>query len=88
MSKEKSDKTGSQTSGNEKNGDKEKEKSSTPAISKASTVEMAIDYIKALQEELADTKAQLKAAEAQLSSTSPSSAAGIATDRPENYNSN
>jgi hypothetical protein len=87
LSKEKSEKTGSQTSGNEKNGDKEKDKSSTTAISKASTVEMAIDYIKALQEELADTKAQLKAAEAQLS-TSPSSAAAIATDQPENYHSN
>ena len=34
--------------------------------SKASTVEMAIDYIKALQKELADTKGRLDAAERRL----------------------
>jgi hypothetical protein len=50
-----------------KNGDKEKEKNSHQTISKATTVEMAIDYIKALKNELEETKAQLKAAESKLS---------------------
>ncbi|OJJ44867.1 hypothetical protein ASPZODRAFT_70237 [Penicilliopsis zonata CBS 506.65] len=46
--------------------DKEKEKSSNQAISKASTVEMAIDYIKALKQELDEAREKLKVAEAQL----------------------
>lgn len=50
-----------------KNGEKEKEKSTThQTISKASTVELAIDYIKLLKKELEETKAQLKAAESKL----------------------
>ncbi|OKL59649.1 hypothetical protein UA08_05131 [Talaromyces atroroseus] len=44
-----------------------KEKNTPPTISKASTVEMAIDYIKALKQELDATKDQLKKAEAKLS---------------------
>lgn len=43
-----------------------KEKATPPTISKASTVEMAIDYIKALKKELEETKAQLHAAESKL----------------------
>jgi hypothetical protein len=39
---------------------------STQTISKASTVEMAIDYIKALRKELSETKEKLKTAEAKL----------------------
>ncbi|KAL4959875.1 phosphate-sensing transcription factor PHO4 [Aspergillus stella-maris] len=46
--------------------EKEKEKSGNQPISKASTVEMAIDYIKSLQAELGVTKARLAAAEAKL----------------------
>ncbi|KAN0080916.1 hypothetical protein V8E54_004120 [Elaphomyces granulatus] len=49
-----------------KNGEKEKEKSPHQTISKASTVEMAIDYIKALKKELEDTRARLKTAELKL----------------------
>ncbi|KAJ6004833.1 hypothetical protein N7540_012632 [Penicillium herquei] len=49
-----------------KPGDKEKEKSANQAISKASAVEMAIDYIKALQKNLDSTSAKLKATEAKL----------------------
>ena len=46
---------------------KSSEKSgSTQTISKASTVEMAIDYIKALRKELSETKEKLKTAEARL----------------------
>ena len=40
-------------------------------ISKASTVEMAIVYIKALKQELEDTKAKLKAAESKYCNESP-----------------
>ncbi|WEW58812.1 hypothetical protein PRK78_004280 [Emydomyces testavorans] len=48
-------------------------------ISKASTVELAIVYIKALQKELAETKEKLKNAETKLDSTgSPSIEAGKA----------
>lgn len=74
-SKEKNEgKSGTSVNSNEKSGDKDKEKSGTQAISKASTVEMAIDYIKALQKELAEAKAQLKVAESKLPcSTSPPS---------------
>ncbi|KAL4927803.1 phosphate-sensing transcription factor PHO4 [Aspergillus undulatus] len=46
--------------------EKEKEKSGNQPISKASTVEMAIDYIKALQTELSATRTKLAAAEAKL----------------------
>jgi hypothetical protein len=46
--------------------EKEKEKSSNQQISKASTVEMAIDYIKALKKELEETQGKLQAAEARL----------------------
>ncbi|RDW93195.1 phosphate-sensing transcription factor PHO4 [Aspergillus mulundensis] len=46
--------------------EKEKEKAGNQQISKASTVEMAIDYIKSLQAELGATKTKLAAAEAKL----------------------
>lgn len=49
-----------------KPGEKEKEKGSNQAISKASAVEMAIDYIKALKRSLDETTAKLAAAEAKL----------------------
>ncbi|PYH98366.1 hypothetical protein BO71DRAFT_58173 [Aspergillus ellipticus CBS 707.79] len=49
-----------------KGGDKEKEKTGSQPISKASTVEMAIDYIKALKQELEATQAKLAAAEERL----------------------
>lgn len=55
-----------------KPGEKEKEKSSNQAISKASAVEMAIDYIKALKKGLDETSAKLAATEAKLAGTSPS----------------
>lgn len=51
---------------NVKPSDKEKEKSGNQAISKASTVEMAIDYIKSLQHELAGTRLKLAVAESRL----------------------
>lgn len=44
---------------------------SNQPISKASTVELAIVYIKNLQKELAETKQKLKDAETKLESTSP-----------------
>lgn len=46
--------------------DKEKDKSTNQSISKASAVEMAIDYIKALKQELDETKGKLVAAETRL----------------------
>jgi hypothetical protein len=49
-----------------KPGDKEKEKPANQAISKASAVEMAIDYIKALKKTLEDTQSKLADAEAKL----------------------
>lgn len=55
-----------------KSVEKEKEKASNQAISKASAVEMAIDYIKALKESLDETSARLAATEAKLADTSPS----------------
>ena len=51
---------------NAKGVDKEKEKAGNQQVSKASTVEMAIDYIKALKQELEETKGKLTAAETQL----------------------
>lgn len=50
--------------------DKEKEKASSQAVSKASAVEMAIDYIKALKSELEVTKGRLAVAESQLEKAS------------------
>lgn len=49
-----------------KPGEKEKEKASNQAISKASAVETAIDYIKALKQSLDETSARLAATEAKL----------------------
>jgi hypothetical protein len=49
-----------------KPGEKEKEKASNQAISKASAVEMAIDYIKALKKSLDETTVRLAATEAKL----------------------
>lgn len=49
-----------------KPGDKEKEKPANQAISKASAVEMAIDYIKALKKTLDETASKLADAEAKL----------------------
>jgi hypothetical protein len=66
-----------------KNGEKEKEKSTNQQISKASTVEMAIDYIKALKKELAETKGKLDAAEARLAKD-PSAATGSQSKDPGN----
>lgn len=61
--------------------EKEKEKSANQAISKASAVEMAIDYIKALKLTLEQTTTKLVAAEAKLaSSASPVDAS--ANDTP------
>ncbi|RAK80447.1 phosphate-sensing transcription factor PHO4 [Aspergillus fijiensis CBS 313.89] len=49
-----------------KGADKEKDKANNQPISKASTVEMAIDYIKSLQQELEETKGKLDIAESLL----------------------
>ncbi|KAJ5655644.1 hypothetical protein N7507_007594 [Penicillium longicatenatum] len=49
-----------------KPGDKEKDKATNQAISKASAVEMAIDYIKSLQQSLKETNEKLVATEAKL----------------------
>ncbi|KAL4894625.1 helix-loop-helix DNA-binding domain-containing protein [Aspergillus ambiguus] len=57
-----------------KTGEKEKEKAGNQQISKASTVEMAIDYIRALQKELAETKTKLDSAEARLADPSAKTA--------------
>lgn len=51
--------------------DKEKDKSANATISKASAVEMAIDYIKALKLTLDQTATKLAAAEAKLASVTP-----------------
>ncbi|KAJ5095189.1 hypothetical protein N7532_007480 [Penicillium argentinense] len=53
-----------------KPNDKEKEKPANQAISKASAVEMAIDYIKALKMTLDQTATKLAAAEAKLAQVS------------------
>lgn len=60
-----------------KPGEKEKEKASNQAISKASAVEMAIDYIKALKESLDETTAKLAATEAKLAGNSLNDKRGI-----------
>lgn len=57
---------------NVKPSDKEKEKAGNQAISKASTVEMAIDYIKALQMELKTTQTKLADVQGQLETKSDS----------------
>ncbi|KAL1850541.1 hypothetical protein Plec18170_006826 [Paecilomyces lecythidis] len=62
-------------SGGAKNA--EKEKGGNQAISKASTVEMAIDYIKALKQELEDTQRKLQVAESKLRGTSSESEGGV-----------
>ena len=73
---------------NVKPSDKEKEKAGNQAISKASTVEMAIDYIKALQTELITTKTKLVDAESQLgnkeANKDDSSAPRSETDKESN----
>lgn len=46
--------------------EKEKDKNANQTISKAGAVEMAIDYIKALKQELEETKGKLAATEAQV----------------------
>lgn len=64
------------------------EKERTPhTISKASTVEMAIDYIKLLKKELEETKQKLKEAESKLEGKDaqgardqPATAAGTETE--------
>ncbi|CAI7659361.1 unnamed protein product [Penicillium pancosmium] len=64
-----------------KPSDKEKEKPANQAISKASAVEMAIDYIKALKLTLEQTTTKLVAAEAKLaSSASPVNGNGSANE--------
>lgn len=72
-----------------KPGEKEKDKASNQAISKASAVEMAIDYIKALKKTLDDTTARLAATEAKLAGASLQGKDGIeapttATERMAN----
>ncbi|OJD17500.1 hypothetical protein AJ78_02421 [Emergomyces pasteurianus Ep9510] len=66
--KEKADRAGDGDAGANGNaGSKTSDKpSSTQTISKASTVEMAIVYIKSLQHELSETKEKLKVAESKL----------------------
>ncbi|KAF7115122.1 hypothetical protein CNMCM5793_001356 [Aspergillus hiratsukae] len=51
--------------------EKEKDKAGAQTISKASTVELAIDYIKALKQELEETKGKLVAAEARMGENGP-----------------
>lgn len=53
-------------SGGIKPGEKDKEKPANQAISKASAVEMAIDYIKALKKTLEETSSKLVTAESKL----------------------
>ncbi|CRG86657.1 Phosphorus acquisition-controlling protein [Talaromyces islandicus] len=77
----------SKETGTGKSGDKEKDKNGQQTISKASTVEMAIDYIKSLQQELSTTKSQLNIAVSKLAaqnSNSPSSAANSTDAAIEN----
>jgi len=62
-----------------KPNDKEKEKPANQTISKASAVEMAIDYIKALKMTLEQTTTKLAAAEAKLGGPSDTSATAAAT---------
>ena len=67
-----------------KGSEKEKEKPSNQQISKASTVEMAIDYIKALKKELEETKGKLEAAEARLGEKETSQTHDVDSVGPEN----
>ncbi|RAL07304.1 phosphate-sensing transcription factor PHO4 [Aspergillus homomorphus CBS 101889] len=67
-----------------KGADKEKEKASNQPISKASTVEMAIDYIKTLQQELEETKGKLAAAENRLGDSEVKVEQAFATTVAEN----
>ncbi|PYH79636.1 HLH transcription factor [Aspergillus uvarum CBS 121591] len=64
--------------------EKEKEKANNQPISKASTVEMAIDYIKSLQQELEETKDKLNAAESRLRNSEAKSKQANATAGVEN----
>ncbi|PYI30850.1 HLH transcription factor [Aspergillus indologenus CBS 114.80] len=59
--------------------EKDKEKANNQPISKASTVEMAIDYIKSLQQELEETKGKLNAAESRLRNSEAKSKQANAT---------
>lgn len=52
--------------GTPKGSEKDKDKNANSMVSKASTVEMAIDYIKSLKGELAETKEKLETAESKL----------------------
>lgn len=77
----------SKEAGSAKSGEKEKDKNAQQTISKASTVEMAIDYIKALQKELESTQSQLSIAMSKLAaqnSDSPSSAANSSNAAADN----
>ncbi|KAJ5183199.1 hypothetical protein N7492_000815 [Penicillium capsulatum] len=67
-----------------KPADKEKEKSSNQAISKASAVEMAIDYIKALKLSLDQTTAKLAATEAKLAAADKNDTPAEAVKTPNN----
>ena len=64
--------------------EKEKEKSANQTISKASAVEMAIDYIKALKQELQETKGKLAAAECRIGTKE----AGESSEANENNSKN
>lgn len=68
----------------DKEKEKEKEKAGNQPISKASTVEMAIDYIKALQQELEETKGKLAAAEERLGEGKGPAKRDDKTTNPEN----
>ncbi|PGH17122.1 hypothetical protein AJ79_01260 [Helicocarpus griseus UAMH5409] len=79
--KEKADKAGD---GDGANGTTKSEKSSsTQSISKASTVEMAIVYIKSLQKELLETKERLKTAESKLQENGESNGCPKETEKTE-----
>ncbi|PWY79557.1 hypothetical protein BO70DRAFT_362724 [Aspergillus heteromorphus CBS 117.55] len=69
---------------NAKGGEKEKDKAGNQPISKASTVEMAIDYIKSLKQELEATQAKLAAAEERLGEKSDLEKRDDKLSNPEN----
>ncbi|QGA20778.1 hypothetical protein EYB26_008486 [Talaromyces marneffei] len=92
FAQERAIKEGKEANGVAKNSDVKdtkdtKEKSTPPTISKASTVEMAIDYIKALKKELEETKAQLHAAESKLSGgpVKPDGAVAAVDENPSDH---
>lgn len=73
---------------NVKPSEKEKEKAGNQAISKASTVEMAIDYIKTLQHQLDSTKTRLVTAESRLAGKEGGEANGVSESNGPSFASN